>query len=312
MSARFNHSVLILAIALVLNAGCKGPPREVAQFGAATAALADTSAKSFEFISKTDVDRQIYAKAADVTTPFTAGSITTDAFAKQFNARIKLLRELEAYGKSLQVLASTNVSEDIDKATIELKSSLTGLNNTAKELGYGEILGGEELAIVSTAVSTIGKAIAEDVRRRAIRKIILSNNDTIQKVCNMIANEFAENSELFKYTEQSIKNMTNSTATAVNLMTTQSADPALRDDFETRRRLIYEVLVLRDAEKGIKSYFTSVRNGAKAIGTAHEKMREHYEDDSISIESIQVAVDDIVARYQDAKTFYDKVKPANK
>lgn len=323
MPYRYGRTLLIALVAVVSLSiiGCSTPPREVAQFGAATESMASSASGAFTIIERWGTSRNVYDLAADPTAQILDTSLDDNRFQDSFALRIKLLRELELYGKSLKTLASTDTSSSIDEAAVDLGSSLSGLSQTIGKLnGSTEIIGENELAIVTTSVSAIGRSVAESKRNAAVKKIILASNEAVQTACTLVRNEFGTESEFFDYTRSSIQNAQGSAQQALNFMAanrdlgggdnSDEIHVSLLDDFETRRQLLKEILALKEAGANIEPFFKSVDSGTIAVGSAHQKLFDHYDKGNQSMADISTSINDLIKFATQTREFYEKVKSA--
>lgn len=319
MCARTFSAALLLA---VLTSCGSVPLRDIKTFGAATSALADEATDAFDVVNEWSARRKIYDAAHDPTMSVDTTQvdsvsrtnlrgifdppdpvIPTPPFREQLRLRMKALSELGAYAAALETLATADVSDEIDEASLGLRGSLASLRDTYGEAkpGSSPIITDDALDVIATAVNAIGKAIAEAKRRQALCDVIKQANPAVQKVSALLAEDFGANDSLVQFMERSALNARGSLQIAYN---NEKANLA----FHERVVRLQELRAMYLAEITMKDYANAIVDGAGKVGTAHQKMREVVMNGELTVPSLRRDVEALVDLTNDIKTFREKLQ----
>jgi hypothetical protein len=308
-TAYFSIAVLLLSLT-----GCGSVSlNQVSQFGAASTELSNNAKKAFNLIDQVTIDRQLYSIAADPNQGPKDSSFnglfkvaTNDPLAKQkaerLQVRIDALDALSTYSSALKKIIESNTSSDIDDAARDLNTSLIELRDTYESASeQPSQIDDETIGILSTAVNAIGKAIVEEKKRTAIKEIIIKTDPAIQQTANMIARDLGSNTDLAKYTYESIYNTRGSLQTAYNL-------ERKSNNFEARYALLVKARELNTAENSVTDFFDSVSKGSKAIAKTHSAMKKAVEQDIFSSTEITKHLAELQKQAKSVREFNKSLK----
>ena len=143
------RTAALITIVWVLQ-GCSAVPlTQISKFGEATSALAGNATEAFRTFDDAAIEREIYRFALDST--LQPADTTFERIIEKGGrrkARFELLEALSSYGKSLQAIASANLQDEIDAASLNLFGALVGLDATVGEAAGGRGLGTSNLGIL--------------------------------------------------------------------------------------------------------------------------------------------------------------------
>lgn len=252
------------------------PLSQVSQFGTATITLGESARKTLDLANKASIDRNLYDIASNPGNGPTnamyeglfsgqSGSPEGDIKAKRLRLRLSALQSLMSYGKALKALAETDLTDDLNEAATELNGSLVDLRKTYnKATGKDLPVTDGDIAIISTAVNAIGKAVVEDNRQNAIRVILDKTDPSISLLTKVISEDFGRGTDISQYVSESLSNVRGSIQTAYNI---ERIKPGT--SFDTRIDMLDKARQVYNVEQGIPELFDDLSEGIKSVSEAH-------------------------------------------
>ncbi|MGN5130061.1 hypothetical protein ACTG13_10485 [Aeromonas hydrophila] len=303
---------LYIAILLCNLVGCGTISlNQVSQFGVASAELNESAKHAFNLIDQVTVDRQLYSIASDIKTGPTDASYNGlfdtgegDAQAKKISEHLRLRLEaldaLSGYSSALKKIVEAESSADIDSASLELNTSLTELKDRYEASQKYSKIDTETINILSTTVNAIGKSVIEERKRTALKAIIIRTDPVIQETAILISRDLGSNTELARYTYESISNTRGSIQTAYNLEKKSNS-------FESRYALLLRAKEINTAEKSVPGFFDAVSKGANAIAKTHAAMRKVVEQDQFSSAEIGASLAELKKQAKSVRDFQNSL-----
>jgi uncharacterized coiled-coil protein SlyX len=301
-----------VVLALAMLSGCaSAPTAQVRQFGTASESLTQSVGDSFELIDRAVVDRKLYDLASDpasspddnsfqgVFRRSTTGEATqTDAL----DVRLAVLDALGRYAGSVGRLATADVAADIEKAAVELNGALLSLRDHYAKLNGGEsILGDRDLTMVATVVNSIGQAIAEAQRVRALRSIVEATDPAVQQIAATLAKELGAGSELARLTRMSLDTTVGSLQQAYNREKQASS-------FDRRLAALERIQATRQRAETIDSFFATVAESSATLANAHAQLKKALrQPNPFSHRELTQSVSLLAERAQAAKRFHGRL-----
>jgi hypothetical protein len=283
-----NIKYLSITILLFSLGGCGTVSlSQVSQFGTASTELSENAKKAFNLIDQVTVDRQLYGIASDTKSGPTDSSFNglfkvagNDARSKEKSERLELrldaLDALSGYSSALKKIVEADVGSDIDTASLDLNTSLVGLKDTYKKASNQDSkIDDKTIALLTTAVNAIGRAIVEEKKRSAIKEIVIKADPAVQQTALMISNDLGSNTDLAKYAYESLYNTRGSIQAAYNL-------EKKLNNFDSRYALLVRAKEINTAENSVSGFFDAVSRGSEAIAKTHAAMRKVVEQDQFS------------------------------
>lgn len=252
------------------------PLSQVSQFGTATITLGESARKTLDLANKASIDRNLYDIASNPGNGPTnamyeglfsgqSGSPEGEIKAKRLRLRLSALQSLMSYGKALKALAETDLTDDLNEAATELNGSLVDLRKTYnKATGKDLPVTDGDIAIISTAVNAIGKAVVEDNRQNAIRVILDKTDPSISLLTEVISEDFGRGTDISQYVSESLSNVRGSIQTAYNI---ERIKPGT--SFDTRIDMLDKARQVYNVEQGIPELFDDLSEGIKSVSEAH-------------------------------------------
>lgn len=213
--------------------------------------------------------------------------------------RIALLKELGKYGEALQVLASDNELERVDKASIELSEALGSLNSTSGKLrGTESLISDESLEIVATGVNAISRWNFEKIRLKALASVTSQADPVIQEIVKIFRCELAtDEAAVQKLKCESIKGRGNwqeslklalqyDAENQVFLARRMSANPKDINEFEKREAFIQNAIDLNIRKNAVDDEFQNIDNALQSLAATHSKMVNALQEDEATPDAI--------------------------
>lgn len=309
----------MLVVALMLGA-CGTPSlNQVKQFGDSSASLSTSAVDAFHYIDEADVQRKIYAVAANpkngpVDATFQGFFDRTGSGALQNNAqrdalglRLNALKSLASYSKALQVLATSDYWADIDAASKDLNGALVSLGTTYQTAtGSSAGLSQADFGLIATAVNAIGKGVVEAKRREAIRTVVKVADPAVQKVAALVSKDLADDSDLARYAQSAV---------ATQRLSMQAAYNAERQmptsTFDGRLAQLQKIRSAYQAGQDSGALFRNVSQGTKAMAQAHSALLKATEANQFSSDDLAKALAELQAYAQSVQSFRNSLNAAS-
>jgi len=316
MKLRF---LLAMLLSITLASCATTPLTQIENFAESTAKLTEATDEVIDEYNQATVTEQLQNLKHTHFKPVPGGSaqvlLDIDALAQIKNVfgsdakkKLSIYRANKAvndYAKSLKALAEAGEREEISKASVELISSLSELEESIGGLkgdGYQPKLDDEKLGLLGAAIDLIGSEIAEHKRREALKDIITSANPQIKVLMNEVVKQLDKlNYEThlndYSYAALSRRIMD------YNLRVSRgeySAKP--EKQFEDLQKLWKDTQIhVVNSKK-----FKHLKKSLLAIATEHEKIAQQVKKDKFSSKEIIAAAKTIQAK----KKRFDEFKEA--
>jgi len=189
--------LLCMAVAMLMLGCTSAPSNQVGAFAQSSLAISEQVDTVFDEFNNASLERQFTDVAANYKGDF-AQRFNQQLLA-QINAPLSAAKKrelaiyranqaLSQYATALSELSNAAVSQDIDAASIELYGTLISFNAQYQLINGSEstLFDDESMATIQAAISAIGSEVVEQKKRRALKVIIISAGDRIDKVCNVI------------------------------------------------------------------------------------------------------------------------------
>lgn len=316
---RIIRYLFIASMICVLGACSTVSLTQVRQFGDATAALSTGATGAFGYLDAVEVQRKIYAVAADPSAGPTDATFTSffesssDTVAKgveprkvALDRRLKMLESLADYARALQELAVADYATDIDAASGELNGALASLGTnykaaTQKDMGLSE----GDFHLIATAINAIGKSVVAERKQKAIRAIVPAADPAVQKAAALIATDLAPDSSLAKYVH---------TAVALTRLALESAYNRERKSpsstFDSRLARLDSIGTMYRSEQGTAALFSNVSKGAKALGQSHSALVKAVNTNEMTSQEFTKALADLQAYVKSVQDFRASLEAA--
>lgn len=299
-SRTFTKTPKVTILAFFLScSGCDSIPlNHIGAFSKASADLATTTAKGYEIINNSTIDRRL-SDIASESNRYPDGSTFKEIIAdSNLATRIKLLKGVESYAKALGDLASADFRKDIDAASKDLYGSFGELQKTYSTATKAKLpLAEGDLAIIATAVDAIGTAIAEDRRRTALQVVIIQSDPAIQKAMELISEEIPGLSE---FTEANLNRIFVEKVKAY-----QHESGSLT--FEQRITELNKVRKAYELKEATSGLFNNLINSSKKIAEAHAALRDAVKEEKFTSNELITDIKELVAFAKSTKEFHEKI-----
>jgi len=191
---KMKPAVLLFLFALSLIGCATTPTANIAIFGDVTKGVTDKLDRSIKEYNDANVQNELN-KLAEHSNPITIRSlepvktvIIRDAEKKEYSI-YKANRALGSYAAALSGLAKAGSQEEIDLAAAKLYGSLHTFNEQYKVMKGSDLIDDKTGATVGRAIAEIGSLYIEQKRGNALKTIIVSANEPVQKMCDIIIND---------------------------------------------------------------------------------------------------------------------------
>jgi hypothetical protein len=304
-------AIIIVTMFIFLLEGCATTSlTQISAFGKGTSALAEDAKKAFELIDSSTIDRKMYDVAADKS--LAPKDVTFEGLFKEpdsdsYQIRIAVLEKLGNYAKALDNLATADFRKDIDAASTDLYSSLSGLGTNYKKVTKTDLpLKDDQLKVIATAVDAIGTVIVETKRRDALKIVIIQADDAVQNAAKLLEVEFGKDSELSKFVQQNLRFADGAIRTAYNI---QKKSP--NSTFDRRYEMLVKIKKMYDASQTSPKLFDSISVGAKKVREAHAALKASVMNDEFSSAEIAKQVGELVTYANSVHSYYEKLGSKN-
>ena len=310
MIRRFQFGCLIVAT-LVVTTGCvtHQSATHIKVFTTATTELADQAIASYDLVNQSMIDRRISRIAsysdeklreAD-TSVFLIKDLYSSDPADDFyksSQCIQALIALKDYAAALGDLAGADYAADIDKNATKLYGSLTLLSRsyegaTGENLGIGD----RELGIIASLIDGIGKIIAENKRREAIKGIVIETDPFVSKACDAIKTHIGDN---FDYMGS---NLYQTFTSAIKGYKEEVLEGRLVDSEQKIARLNRVVEAGREFKKA-ETMSENIKTAVEKVRKAHATLRKTVEKDLFTSGDLVRDIGDLAEFTEKMKDFY--------
>lgn len=290
--------IVFFAVILCVAAGCSVPLNHIGAFAKASANLANTTVKSYEFINNSSIERRlsdIASEPGSYPDEETFNKVIGDS---DLAVRINMLRGVESYAKALGDLASADFRKEIDQASTDLYGSLGRLQKTYSNATNKKLpLSDNDLAIIATAVDAIGTAIAENKRREALKEVVLKADPSIQMAMTHISAEIQAIKEL------SVSNMESIFIDKIKAYQHESKNLS----YDLRVSRLNTIRKAYDQTKATPKLFVSLIASSKKIAAAHAVLRKTLEGGDFTSDELVGEIKDLAAFAKSTKDYHDKL-----
>jgi len=186
--------VLLIATSVLALTGCASAPTgNIEAFGIAAAGVTEKIDAVISDYNAANINDKLVIMAESnkkyVKSDFDPIKkiIIRDSDKKNF-ALYKANKALGDYGKSLSALAKAGSREELALASVKLSTSLKGMNKQYKSLAETEkdIISDENSGLISRVISEISTYYAASKRGKALKKIIIASDDSVQTIGKVI------------------------------------------------------------------------------------------------------------------------------
>jgi hypothetical protein len=293
------RTAALITIVWVLQ-GCSAVPlTQISKFGEATSALAGNATEAFRTFDDAAIEREIYRFALDST--LQPADTTFERILEKGGrrkARFELLEALSSYGKSLQAIASANLQDEIDAASLNLFGALVGLDATVGEAAGGRGLGTSNLGILATGVQALASVGIEKQKQRSLKAIVIFADSTIQRVTGQMSEEFRMLGRLVVSGQKEIE------ATLNDLYFNVKG----RKSFDRRIELLSRMAAQHRRIAGAGIVFDQLSENMKRVGEIHSEIRSAMEEDRFSSAALAVEIGSLVKSVEHSKKFLESLK----
>jgi hypothetical protein len=284
---------LLIATSVLVLTGCASTPTgNIEAFGAAAAGVTEKIDAVISDYNAANINDKLVVMAESNKKYVKSDLdpikkiIIRDADKKNF-ALYKANKALGAYAKSLSALAKAGSREELALAGVKLSTSLKGMNQQYKSLAETEkdLISDENSESISRVISEIATYYVENKRGKALKKIIIASNDSVQTIGKVI------NEQLLKgviegrlYTMRS--NELAGYFADYNSKSSKSTFAKKKNDLDQ----IYKKYII------MESSTATVVQAQKAITSvmkAHEKLKTELKNDRFSSKSLFAAISNI-------------------
>lgn len=174
------------------------------------------------------------------------------------------------YFAALNSLASKDYMSDVDKASLELSSSVKTLLVTSKKISKED--SAKYAGILATAIDTISRPIIETERIKALRSIMKDSQPDLEKLVSLIK---GSNLKIKKYVDEALVGILHH----VNNSRPNYGSPQRYDYDKNIAELIDEVVAINSSLEGINS-------AIEKIPTAHKEIKGDLEKKPTKMEAL--------------------------
>jgi hypothetical protein len=266
--------------------GCARPITHIRAFSIASEDLATQAIRGYEALNETTVKRKISEVAADPEELPDENTFVGLLEGKESLAiRMMALDYLRDYSAALGDLSTADVRPDVDRASKDLYGALIGLRNSfKKETGKDVGIGNEDLAIIATAVDSIGTIVVEAKRRTAIKTIVITADPAVQNVSKLLRDEIPIFGEFVK----------SNLSTIETEMIKSYQKRAKKLTFDQRVKYIQRIRKQHQVVKESGDFFKDLGTAAEMLGASHAALREAVEKNKFTTPELIEQIGELV------------------
>lgn len=291
--------VAILGFCLALY-GCSTVPLvQISKFGEVTSSVASDAAEAYKAFDDASIEREIYRIAFDTT--LQPVDTTFDRILEKngrWGTRMALLEQLGLYGRALQSIASADVQEQIDEASLSVYSALIGLDTTLQWAAKGQRIGKARIGIIATGIQALASAGIQKKKQESLKVIVMHADSGVQLASGLLSQEFHMLGRFVTTGQKDIE------ATLNDLYFTVKSNESYNQRVELLRALaVQHQLVVVAA-----TIFEQLGECITQVGDIHTKIRSAMEQDEFSSATLAVEIGSLVKSAEKSKKFLGSLK----
>jgi hypothetical protein len=295
------RTALSLLIALSLIGCATTPTANIAVFGDVTKGVTDKLDASIKEYNDANIQNELN-KLAQHSNPISIKSldpvktvIIQDADKKDYLI-YKANKALGSYAAALSGLAKAGSREEIDLAAAKLYGSIHTFNEEYKGVKGSNLIDDKTSATIGRAIAEIGSLYVEQKRGNALKVIIVSANEPVQKICDVIIND------LMKGTIQSrLYVMSNTELTGY---ISDYNDMVAKASFVNKKKAIDVIYQKYISMQGASVSVEQAIAALQAVKKAHATITQEVKEDRFTSKSIIDAIGDL----KDTHDHYNKLE----
>ena len=169
------------------------PAEQINNFSLGATSVANQTRNSYQVVQDEYLKAQTYRIIADYDRQgFQPALLKPFLPAEALQVRIDVLQGLSAYAQGLASMASDSQIKQFDAETQKLGQQLISLDKEKPIKGTG--ISDDEMAAFATAVDAMGRMFIEYKRKEALKQVIKSHDDDVQKICHLFSREIGGSS----------------------------------------------------------------------------------------------------------------------
>lgn len=302
MNRNLVKRILFLIVVILITTGCanRQTAAQVKSFSLATTALSDQTIKAVELTNSSTIERKIHDVAllsGDDLDKLDDKTIYDIKGLKKDMQSIKALNALKAYAKSLGALSDADFKNDIDNASKEFYGSLISLDKTYNELSQKNLgIGNEEFALLSALVNTVGTAVTEYKREKAIKEIIIKSDPYISQLTDVIYDSVGKNKDVIVL---NYKTTLNNEILVYRTDVKKGRYPNVEDKIEKIKNL----RELTDRLHKMETIFVDIKKSIKKIEKVHHVLYKTVTSEQ-KTDDLKKEIGELVSFSKEMKLFY--------
>jgi hypothetical protein len=212
--------------------------------------------------------------------------------------RLAALDHLAQYATALEGLAGKDVSPDLKQSALDIKASLTGLNESATKLGAGSsLISAKDIGLISGAAAVVADTYVRVKRERAIRAVVQKANPAVSEISRLLGREFPALGQTLR---GELEAASSDLRDIVN-------DPQAKLSTEARLNFGRAAQKLFDDAQMAPAAFDTVAQAAAKMGKAHEKLSHAASGGKLTSVEFATALSDFIAQAQKTKKLFEEV-----